>query len=165
MKNLFEPMTILEIKKRLELLQKNNTPKWGNMQPAQMMAHCSLALENALGEKKYSVSFLLKLWAILFRKSNRDRYVNDSLFQPSKAINSKNAIIQKARTDNPFAVTDNLDFNTQKLRLLNLINQFFKEGQLKCKNAEHPTFGKFTPKEWAIGQFKHLDYHLRQFGV
>jgi hypothetical protein len=25
--------------------------------------------------------------------------------------------------------------------------------------------GKMTPEEWAILMYKHLDHHLRQFGV
>jgi hypothetical protein len=29
----------------------------------------------------------------------------------------------------------------------------------------HPTFGPLTDREWGILVFKHMDHHLRQFGV
>jgi hypothetical protein len=29
----------------------------------------------------------------------------------------------------------------------------------------HPVFGQMTPAEWGILAYKHLDHHLRQFGV
>ena len=29
----------------------------------------------------------------------------------------------------------------------------------------HPMFGKFTMEQWGKMEYKHLDHHLRQFGV
>lgn len=31
--------------------------------------------------------------------------------------------------------------------------------------AEHPAFGKLSPRDWGVLVWKHLDHHLRQFGV
>jgi hypothetical protein len=33
----------------------------------------------------------------------------------------------------------------------------------KC--LDHPFFGKMSAKEWATIAHKHMDHHLRQFGV
>jgi Ca2+-binding EF-hand superfamily protein len=29
----------------------------------------------------------------------------------------------------------------------------------------HPAFGSFTKEQWGQLQYKHLDHHLKQFGV
>jgi hypothetical protein len=29
----------------------------------------------------------------------------------------------------------------------------------------HPAFGKLTPRAWGVLAYRHLDHHLRQFGV
>lgn len=29
----------------------------------------------------------------------------------------------------------------------------------------HPTFGRMTLHDWDVLQYRHLDHHLRQFGV
>ena len=165
MKNLLQEKSVLEIKERIANLGEMNIAIWGEMTPSQMMAHCSMALENSLGETYYNNTFLLKIWAYWNKRVNRERYTNNELFQPSKLITSKSRIIQQARIDNPFRITKERDFKTEKEILTNWIDKFHKEGEEKTVKAKHPSFGKFTAKEWAIGQYKHLDYHLRQFGV
>lgn len=135
------------------------------MTPAQMMAHCSLAIENAMGVTFYTNTLLLKIWAFWNKSHNRDRYTNDQPFQPSPTINSTKRIVQQGRVDNPFRVVDQRNFEEEKNILLQWITTFHQEGREKSINAKHPSFGKFTPEEWAIGQYKHLDYHLRQFGI
>jgi hypothetical protein len=32
-------------------------------------------------------------------------------------------------------------------------------------DAVHPTFGPLSPEEWAKLSWKHMNHHLRQFGV
>jgi hypothetical protein len=29
----------------------------------------------------------------------------------------------------------------------------------------HPSFGRMRPRDWDVLQYRHLDHHLRQFGV
>ena len=29
----------------------------------------------------------------------------------------------------------------------------------------HPTFGRMRPRDWDVLQYRHVDHHLRQFGV
>jgi len=50
MKNLFEPGTVQEVMTRIEQLQPFSQRQWGKMDVAQMMAHCSAALEMASGK-------------------------------------------------------------------------------------------------------------------
>jgi hypothetical protein len=30
---------------------------------------------------------------------------------------------------------------------------------------EHPVFGKMTPRAWRVLGYRHMDHHLRQFGI
>jgi len=166
MKNLFEKHTTREIQNRINQLKENIEPLWGEMTPAQMMAHCSKALENALGETYYTNTLLMKIWAWWNKSYNRDRYTNDTPFPSNPShISSKSKLVQQGRFDNPFRVANPRDFDEEKIILLQWISRFHQEGMEKSIHAKHPSFGKFTPVEWAIGQYKHLDYHLRQFGV
>ena len=50
MKNLFERETIDEVISRIDTLQPAAERQWGKMDVAQMMAHCSAALDMASGK-------------------------------------------------------------------------------------------------------------------
>jgi hypothetical protein len=49
MKNLFQPEAIDEVIARIDQLQPATQRQWGKMDVAQMMAHCSAALDMAAG--------------------------------------------------------------------------------------------------------------------
>src|SRR5260370_38261834 len=51
MKNLFEAAVVEEVKKRMALLRPDSERQWGKMNPAQTLAHCSAAMEMAVGER------------------------------------------------------------------------------------------------------------------
>ena len=36
---------------------------------------------------------------------------------------------------------------------------------LKAEWPDHPAFGKLTPRAWSVFAYRHMDHHLRQFGV
>ena len=51
MENLFEAATVEEVKERMAQLRPDSERLWGKMNPAQALAHCSAAMEMAVGEK------------------------------------------------------------------------------------------------------------------
>jgi len=57
------------------------------------------------------------------------------------------------------------DLKAERERLRGLIERFVAGGRAGCTTHPHSFFGKLTPEEWAILMYKHLDHHLRQFGV
>jgi hypothetical protein len=63
------------------------------------------------------------------------------------------------------AVTDARDFNVERERLCGLIDRFVAAGPGGCTDHPHSFFGRLTPEEWSAWMYKHLDHHLRQFGV
>lgn len=44
-------------------------------------------------------------------------------------------------------------------------DRFAAAGPKGCTTHPHTFFGRLTPEEWATLMYKHLDHHLRQFGV
>jgi hypothetical protein len=149
MKNLFEPETVEEIKKRIDQLQPNSQRMWGNMEVAQMLAHCSAAMEVAVGEKNPPRMFIGRILGPFIKS----------------AFTNEKPLKKNAPTDKSFLVIDQRNFEKEKTRLFKLINQFSAGGVEKVTKHPHSFFGKLTPIEWATGMYKHLDHHLRQFGV
>ena len=53
----------------------------------------------------------------------------------------------------------------EKKRLAALVERFSKGGRAGCTTHPHPFFGALTPDDWGVLTYKHLDHHLRQFGL
>ena len=62
-------------------------------------------------------------------------------------------------------VVDDKDFAFEKNRLIVTIEEMYSGGKECCTDHPHPIMGSYTPEEWGKGMYKHLDHHLRQFGV
>jgi hypothetical protein len=62
-------------------------------------------------------------------------------------------------------VADERDLGKEQGRLSGLIDKFAVGGAARCTRNPQRFFGRMTPEEWAILMYKHLDHHLRQFGV
>jgi hypothetical protein len=62
MKSIFEKTTRDELINRINSLNENSTAQWGKMNVSQMLRHCAIWDEMALGKKKYKQSFIGKLF-------------------------------------------------------------------------------------------------------
>ena len=62
-------------------------------------------------------------------------------------------------------VTEERELDAERRRLLQLVERFAAAGPAGCTAHPHSFFGRLTPEEWAVLQYKHLDHHLRQFAV
>src|ERR1041385_267760 len=63
MKNLFEPSTVDDVIARIDKLQPTSPRQWGKMDPAQMLAHCSITLDIASGRLNLPRMFIGRLVA------------------------------------------------------------------------------------------------------
>ncbi len=150
MKNLYEPSTANEVKERILRLGPESVRQWGTMKPAQALAHCSGAMEWAVGDTRAPRIFLGRLagWV-----------VKPMLLGDDKPMR------RNAPTVKTLVVSDEQELETEKQRLTILIDRFSVAGPEKCSTNPHSFFGKMKPQEWAILLYKHVDHHLRQFGV
>ncbi len=147
MKSLLEETAYREIKDRLSKLNENSERLWGKMTPGQMTWHCQYPLQLAIKNKPNNAkgNLLIKLF---FKKS----LYNDKPWRK----NLPTAPQLKAKEPKAFA---------EESKTLNaLVDEFTKLNDRETWYP-HPSFGAFTKEQWGQMQYKHLDHHLRQFGV
>lgn len=150
MKSLFNEETYNEIISRIDKLTPASKPQWGKMNIAQMLNHCVLPLEVAMNERKVEKSLL----AFLFKGVIK------------KAITGTEPFKQGLRTMNEYVVTSSsFEFNEQHKLLKNTLTRYYEMGGDKVAQIPHPVCGTLTAEEWGWSQYKHLDHHLKQFGV
>jgi hypothetical protein len=151
MKNLFDATVANQVKIRLEKLQPQSERRWGKMTAAQMLAHCSVSMQWAVGE------LVPEKGALLQRLMGR-------LVKPM-VFRNDDPIRKNSPTAKSLIVSDERDLGKERNRLLGLIDKFAERGAAGCTRDPHSFFGRMTPEQWAILMYKHLDHHLRQFGV
>jgi len=151
MKNLFEPGRAQEMKERLARLKTDSPRQWGRMSAAQAVAHCSLGLE----------------WAVRDKTPDRMWFLPRMIGRVVKplALGNDDPMKRNSPTAKSLIVADERPLDPERQRLCELIDRFVAGGSMACTTDPHPFFGKLTPEQWAILTYKHLDHHLRQFGV
>ena len=70
-----------------------------------------------------------------------------------------------APTDPTYRMNDDKDFAPERERLVALVKRFAESGRASADGRVHPFFGRLTGDQWGRLSYKHLDHHLRQFGV
>jgi len=53
----------------------------------------------------------------------------------------------------------------ERIQLIATIDSFVTKGSARCSQHPHPFFGPLQPQQCPILMYKHVDHHLRQFGV
>ncbi len=150
MKNFFEQSDRRELLDRLDGLRPDAARLWGKMDVAQMCAHCAIALEVAAGDVPKTQAFIGKVLAPFVKK---------------KFLHGTEPLSKNSPTDPTFVVSDARDFEREKTRLVALVNRFGEGGASAADGRMHSFFGRLKGDEWGVLMYKHLDHHLRQFGV
>lgn len=149
MQNLFQEAAVEEVVSRLGKLQPTSQRQWGKMDVAQMMAHCSATLDMASGRLVLPRILIGRILGPFVRPV----FTNDKPFS------------RNSPTDEKLKISDPRDFLREQEQLKQKIRGFHQGGEAQCTKHPHPFFGPLTPHEWSTGMYKHLDHHLRQFGV
>jgi Protein of unknown function (DUF1569) len=149
MKNLFQREAVDEVIARIDTLQPAVQRQWGKMDVAQMMAHCSAALDMASGRLNPPRILIGRLIGPFFRPI----YTNEK------------PLSRKSPTDPKLVVSDQRDFAHEQEQLKRCVRQFHEGGEAQCTRHPHPFFGALSAQDWSRGMYKHLDHHLRQFGA
>jgi hypothetical protein len=150
MKNLYETATAKEIKERIARLGPTSTRQWGKMTAPQAMAHCSVAIEWAVGDINPPRMFIGRLFGPIAK---------------SGLLKDEKPMARNVPTAKSLKVADERDLSKECQRLSALIDRFSTTGPQGCTKHPHTFFGPLTPEEWASLMYKHVDHHLRQFGV
>jgi hypothetical protein len=150
MKSLFEPATVEEVKQRMAQLRPDSERQWGKMKVAQMVAHCCGGMEWAVGDKTPPRMFVGRILGAIVKPM---------------ALRDEEPMRRNSPTSKDLVVQDDRNLEMERLRLRGLVERFALAGPKGCTKHPHSFFGRLTPEEWAVLMYKHLDHHLRQFGV
>lgn len=151
MKNLFDRKDTDAVIARINKLSPDTEKQWGTMSVAQMLAHCNVTYEMIYEPNKHSKpNGLMKF---ILKKFVKPIVVGDKEYRK----NSKTAEAFKMKTEK--------DFDTEKKRLVDFIIKTQELGPNHFEGRESHSFGPLSLDEWKNMFYKHLDHHLRQFGV
>ena len=150
MKNLFDTATAEEVKERIGRMTPDSRREWGSMTAAQALAHCSVGMETALGDEKPPRVLAGRILGPVIK---------------TLALRDDSPMRRNSPTVPGMVIQDDRDFQVEQARLIGSIDRFAKDGPTGCTTHPHAFFGALSPQQWAILTYKHLDHHLRQFGV
>jgi Protein of unknown function (DUF1569) len=136
-----------EIKDRVARVTPDRKPRWGRMSAAQMVCHLAESLKMTLGELP------------VMRKRVPIRYPPLKQLIVYMAPFPKNMptapeLLARAPRDWQADVTD----------LLALVDRLTPRGA-SGRWPEHPAFGPLSERAWGVLVYRHMDHHLKQFGV
>ena len=150
MKNLFEITMVEEVKGRMSALRADSARQWGKMNAAQAMEHCARGMELALGDRRPSRVLIGRILGPVIKPI---------------AFRDGEPMRKNSPTVPGLAVMEETDLVQGRERLCGLVDRFVACGPGGCTDHPHSFFGRLTPDEWSAWMYKHLDHHLRQFGV
>lgn len=148
--NIFSKEVTNQLIDRINNLNAKSAPSWGKMSVDQMLAHCCVSYEMA--------------FETTHRKPNR-------LARGLLKVFVKNAVVSEkpypknSRTAPAFIIANERNFELEKNRLISYIKRTEEVGEKYFEGKESLSFGILSLTEWNNLFYKHLDHHLKQFGV
>jgi len=150
MKTLFDQDAADEMKARLARLGPDSERQWGTMTAAQAVAHMNGGFALAFGELRPSRKFVGRILGPIIKPL---------------AFKDDAPMRKNSPTVDEMVVRSEPNLEAERVRLRGMIDRFVAGGPAACTSHPHSFFGPLTPTEWAILMYKHVDHHLRQFGV
>lgn len=148
-KNLLDKRAAENMVSRAGNLQVNALPLWGKMNATEMLLHCNSCnreiFEKERGARKTTFKqYLLRILALYIAPDFK------------KGISSEPHHITSGKSSES-------NFEDLKQEFIRLIKLFPEN--TKALTLTHPAFGNISTNQWGIAAYKHMDHHLRQFGV
>jgi hypothetical protein len=146
MNNLLNPQDRARLGERLRALRPDSQRQWGTMTPHQMLCHIGDQMRVALGEipsrpKGTVVHRTLVKWLILY--------------VPIPTPKGKIQTVQEMKTSQPEDWQEDLGAVEALIERMGTAEAV----------SPHPVFGAMSRGQWGRLGWKHVDYHLRQFGA
>lgn len=142
---------VAELKTRILNISENSERKWGSMSSAQMLCHCDKILQVGLGktilpETNFAIKSLGVCAKVVTRIFNNQIPPNMPTFEVVK-------------------LKEICNFEQSRANLLVTLDEF-----VACLEADnllinHALFGRMNHDDWGFLQYKHINHHLKQFGI
>lgn len=148
-RNLLNKAAAESIIARVESLKPDSGQLWGEMNGTEMLMHCNSCNRQIFDEgrsarKTTFGQYLLRIIALYIAPNFK------------KGLRTEARHISKGRVDNQ-------QFEEQRQEFVRLIKRFHEI--TTALTLTHPAFGNISTQQWGIAAYKHMDHHLRQFGV
>jgi hypothetical protein len=149
--NIYSPETTAQLTTRISSLTNETPALWGKMNAGQMLSHCCVAYEQVLGENTDKPGMIMKWMLKTFFKQSM---VNEVPYRPNLP------------TGPTFVrLNENFDVEAEKGKLIAYVQKIQELGPEQLSARPSLSLGKLTAMEWNNLLYKHIDHHLRQFGV
>lgn len=151
MKNWFNPTDAVDVLRRLDGLTADARPRWGSFTASVLVCHLADPVRVALGEKHAmplrgplglpGIAHAV-VWILPWPKGapTAPEFLPDAGMTPAT------------------------DFATDKQALLATLRRFSETPSHRAF-APSPVFGQLSRRAWGRLMWRHLDHHLRQFGL
>ena len=149
MKTIFDREAHDELQRRLEMISADSKREWGKMSPSQAMEHCARALDVAIGRTEMKQALIGKLFSRFAWK----KFMGEAPM-PKNSLTGPTLIVKGEP-----------DFDTTLMRLRECITALHEAGEPGAEGRIHGFFGRLSGKQWGELQYKHVDHHLKQFGL
>jgi hypothetical protein len=133
---------------RLHRLDADSRPRWGTLSCPQMVAHLTEAARMALGELPVA-----PMGPSYLRRTPIKQFII-YLYPFPRGASTAPELLQR-RCDNIEREMVDLEAALERLAA--------QSGALQW--PEHPLFGRLSPRAIGVLAYRHMDHHLRQFGV
>ena len=139
-----------QIIERARRLQPDSQALWGSMSVTEMLHHCNKVHEQLLtpatsSAKKTTIKQYVLRWLVLYILPHFPKNA-----QTPKALRTKGIISE-------------VEFEKQKGQFIETVQRFVDSTEPIAHH--HPYFGNLNTEQWGLTSWKHVDHHLRQFGV
>ncbi len=148
--NLADSAQRAEMIARLRRLTPESPRQWGRMTPHQAVCHLSDSFRSMMSS--VAISSVATPWSRTVIK-----WV--ALRAPMKW---PHGVPTRPEVDQLIGGTRPVEFLRDRQQLEALVEQFVARAE---EFQPHPMFGRLTPEEWHRWGWRHMDHHLRQFGV
>jgi hypothetical protein len=145
---IFEAATNAQLLQRLDALTPQSQRLWGKMSVAQMLKHLTVPYNDLLEDKQ---------------RPPKNRLLGRLLFKP--IMTGEKPYRKNSPTAPQFIIADEPDFEQACQALKEKMQAIHARGAAYFEGKEHYFLGKLSAREWSNMLYKHLDHHLRQFGV
>jgi hypothetical protein len=149
--SLFNEQKREKIVSRINKLTPESKAVWGKMNVSEMLCHCADGIRMATGERE-----VRERSTFLFRNVVKPLVIY-VLPMPKGAPTADEINPTKSGTKPQ-------EFEADRKQLLESIENFCSLPE-NHSWSNHAAFGKLTHRQWGLLHHKHIDHHLKQFGV
>ncbi|MFN9590011.1 MAG: DUF1569 domain-containing protein, partial [Bacteroidota bacterium] len=143
-----DPATNETLIRRIDSLTHQSQRWWGTMTVAQVLKHLAVPSNDLISNKV---------------RQPKMRLLGRLIFKP--IMTGEKPYRKNSPTAKQFIITDEPEFVQGKKELKEKMLEIHGRGPDFFEGKEHFLLGRLKSHEWSNMLYKHLDHHLRQFGV